>query len=255
MRRSEQFFDKRPSARYTARPAVGFWKSPEPDFNSNALSDMATKTSLKAAKRDSTGSGRLNQMRREGWLPSVIYGRGTANKNLKVDAKSFTDLLAKSSSDNIIINLDIDGEGTQLAFLQAIQHNPLSGVAVHVDFLAIDENTEITAHIPARLNGEAPGVKAGGVVEQYVHAIEITCLPDNLPDTLEIDISGLELGDSLHMGDIKYPKGVRPTHAANVVIVHIGRAGAGAEAEATAETAAPAAAAAPAAKAAPATKA
>ena len=210
---------------------------------------MATKTSLKAATRDRTGSG-LNQMRREGWLPSVIYGLGTANMNLKVNAKAFSDLLAKSSSDNIIINLEIEGEGTRMAFLQAIQHNALSGQTVHVDFLAIDETTEITAHIPARLNGDAPGVKAGGVVEQYVHAIEIICLPDDLPDTLEIDISGLELGDSLHLGDIQYPKGVRSTHAANVVIVHIGRAGAGADAEEAADTTAAAADAAPAAAAA-----
>jgi len=198
---------------------------------------MAQKTSLKAATRARTGSGRLNQMRREGWLPSVIYGRGTENKNLKVDAKSFAELIARSSSENIVVNLEIDGEGTRLAFLQAIQHDPISGAAVHADFLAIDSKTEITAHIPAHLNGEAPGVKAGGVIEQYVHAIEITCLPDDLPETIEIDISALELGDSLHVGEIKYPKGVKPTHAADVVIVHIGRAGAGADAEAATEEA------------------
>lgn len=198
---------------------------------------MAQKTSLKAAPRARTGSGRLNQMRREGWLPSVIYGRGTANKNLKVDAKAFSELLAHSSSDNVLINLEIEGEGTSLAFLQAIQHDPLSGVAVHADFLAIDEKTEITAHIPAHLNGEAPGVKAGGVIEQYVHAIEITCLPDNLPDSIEIDVTGLQLGASLHLGEIKYPQGVRPTHAADVVVVHIGRAGSGAEQEAATEAA------------------
>ena len=192
---------------------------------------MAKKTTIKAAPRARTGSGRLNQMRREGWLPSVIYGRGAANLNLKVDAKSFTELLARSSSENIIVNLEIDGEGTRLAFLQAIQHDPLSGAALHADFLAIDSKTEITAHIPAHLNGEAPGVKAGGVVEQYVHALEITCLPDDLPETIELDISKLELGDSLHVGEVTYPKGVRPTHAADVVIVHIGRAGAGAELE------------------------
>lgn len=195
---------------------------------------MTKKTTIKAATRTRTGSGRLNQMRREGWLPSVIYGRGAANQNLKVDAKSFSELLARSSSENIVVNLEIDGEGTRLAFLQAIQHDPLSGLALHADFLAIDSNTEITAHIPAHLNGEAPGVKAGGVVEQYVHAIEITCLPDDLPETIELDISKLELGDSLHVGEINYPKGVRPTHAADVVIVHIGRAGAGAEPEAEA---------------------
>ncbi|RPJ31136.1 MAG: 50S ribosomal protein L25 [Verrucomicrobiaceae bacterium] len=196
---------------------------------------MAKKTTLKAAPRARTGSGRLNQMRREGWLPSVIYGRGAENKNLKVDAKSFKEVIAHSSSENIIVNLEVEGEGTRLAFLQAIQHDPISGAALHADFLAIDSSTEITAHIPAHLNGEAPGVKAGGVIEQYVHALEITCLPDDLPETIEIDISGLQLGDSLHVGEIKYPKGVKPTHAADVVIVHIGRAGSGADIEATAE--------------------
>lgn len=199
---------------------------------------MAKTTTLKAAPRARTGSGRLNQMRREGWLPSVIYGRGAENKNLKVDAKSFNELIAGSSSENIVVNLEVDGEGTRLAFVQAIQHDPLSGDAVHADFLAIDEKTEITAHIPAHLNGEAPGVKAGGVIEQYVHAIEIICVAGDLPETIEIDISGLGLGDSLHLGDIKYPKGVRPTHAADVVVVHIGRAGGAEDAVAEATPAA-----------------
>jgi large subunit ribosomal protein L25 len=199
---------------------------------------MANKTTLKAATRARTGSGRLNQMRREGWLPSVIYGRGTENKNLKVDAKTFADVIAHSSSENIIVNLEVEGEGIRLAFLQSIQHDPISGVALHADFLAIDSKTEITAHIPAHVNGEAPGVKAGGVIEQYVHAIEITCLPDDLPETIEIDISNLQLGDSLHVGEIKYPKGVKPTHAADVVIVHIGRAGSGADEAAATEVAA-----------------
>lgn len=193
---------------------------------------MSKKTSLKAAPRARTGSGRLNQMRREGWLPSVIYGRGTENINLKVDARTFNDVIAHSSSENILVNLDIEGEGTRLAFLQAIQHDPITGAALHADFLAIDNKTEITAHIPAHLNGEAPGVKAGGVIEQYVHAIEITCLPDDLPETIEVNISTLELGASLHLGDIAYPKGVRPTHAADVVVVHIGKSGAGASEEA-----------------------
>jgi large subunit ribosomal protein L25 len=198
---------------------------------------MAKKTSLKAETRARTGSGRLNQMRREGWLPSVIYGKGAETLNLKVNAKSFNDVLAHSSSENIIVNLEIAGQGTRMAFLQAVQHEPLSGSVLHADFRAIDENTEITAHIPAQLNGEAPGVKAGGVIEQYVHAIEIICLPNDLPEIIEIDVTSLQLGDSLHLGEIKYPKGVRPTHAADVVVVHIGRAGSGADLEAAAATA------------------
>lgn len=184
---------------------------------------MAKKTSLKAAPRARTGSGRLNQMRREGWVPSVIYGRGTENINLKVDAKTFADVLAHSSSENILVNLEIEGHGTRLAFLQAIQHDSLSGITLHADFREIDENTPIVAHIPTHLNGECVGVKAGGLVEQYVHAIEISCLPNDLPETIEVDISSLEIGASLHIGDITLPAGVRATHAAEVVVAHIGK--------------------------------
>jgi large subunit ribosomal protein L25 len=199
---------------------------------------MAKKTSLKAAPRARTGSGRLNQMRREGWLPSVIYGKGTENINLKVDAKTFADLLAHSSSENILVNLDIEGHGTRLAFLQSIQHDPISGKALHADFRSIDEKTAITAHIPTHLNGESAGVKAGGLIEQYVHAIEITCLPNDLPESIEVDISALQIGDSLHIGEITYPEGVKPTHAADVVVAHIGKPAGAVSEEATATPAA-----------------
>ncbi len=175
-------------------------------------------------------------MRREGWLPSVIYGKGTENINLKVDAKTFKDLLAHSSSENIIVNLEIEGQGTRLAFLQSVQHDPLSGITLHADFRAINEQTEITAQIPTHLNGESAGVKAGGLVEQYVHAIEITCLPNDLPETLEVDISKLEIGDSLHIGDITYPAGVTPSQAAEVVVAHIGKPAAAVSEDASTET-------------------
>ncbi len=187
---------------------------------------MAKKTNLKAALRKRTGSGPLNQMRREGWIPSVIYGRGVSNLNLKVDAKTFQELLAHSTSESIVVNLQIEGEATRLAFVQSIQHDPISGSVLHADFRSIDEKTEITAHIPTHLHGESAGVKAGGVVEQYVHAIEITCLPNDLPEMIEVDISSLEVGSSLHIGELKLPAGVRATHAADVVVVHIGAPGA-----------------------------
>lgn len=194
---------------------------------------MAKKASLKAAPRARTGSGRLNQMRREGWLPSVIYGRGVENLNLKVDAKTFSELLAHSSSENILINLNVEGEGTRLAFLKSVQHDPISGAALHVDFIAIDEKTEITASIPVIVHGEAAGVKAGGVLEQYVHALEITCLPNDLPETIDIDVTALEIGSSFPIGDVTLPEGVRATHADDVVIVHIGKSSAAASEEAT----------------------
>ncbi len=195
---------------------------------------MAKKTTLKAAPRLRSGSGKLKQMRREGWLPSVVYGRGVQAENLKVDAKTFAELLAHSSSDSILINLDVEGEGVRSVFLKTIQHDPITGLALHVDFLAVDDKTEITAVIPIHLNGESKGVKGGGVLEQYAHTLEITCLPDALPDTIEKDISDLDVGENLHIGDLTLPAGVKATHAADVVVAHVGKPAALVSEEATA---------------------
>jgi len=185
---------------------------------------MSKKTNLKAALRNRTGSGRLNQMRKEGWLPSVMYGMGQANQNLKVDARAFHDVLAHSSSENILINLDIEGVGTSLAFLQAVQHDGITGAAIHADFRAIDENTEITAHVPLHLVGEPVGVKnGGGLLEHNVHSLEIRCMPNDLPDTLSADVTHLQVGDSLHIGELQLPAGVKATHAAEVVVAHLAK--------------------------------
>lgn len=178
-------------------------------------------------------------MRREGWLPSVVYGRGVENENLKVDAKTFSELMAHSSSDNILINLDIEGEGVRSVFLKTIQHDPLSGLALHVDFLAVNDKTEITANIPVQLVGESKGVKAGGILEQYAHTIEITCFPKDLPESIEKDVSHLDDGDSLHIGDLEMPAGVKPTHGSEVVIAHIGKPAALVSEEASGVEAAP----------------
>lgn len=185
---------------------------------------MSKKTNLKAALRNRTGSGRLNQMRKEGWLPSVMYGMGQANQNLKVDARAFNDVLAHSSSENILINLDIEGVGTSLAFLQAVQHDGITGAAIHADFRAIDENTEITAHVPLHLVGEPVGVKnGGGLLEHNVHSLEIRCLPNDLPDTLSADVTHLQVGDSLHISELQLPAGVKATHAGEVVVAHLAK--------------------------------
>lgn len=208
---------------------------------------MATTTTLKAAPRLRSGSGKLKQMRREGWLPSVVYGRGVENVNLRVDAKTFAELLAHSSSDSILINLDVEGVGVRSVFLKTIQHDALTGKALHVDFLAVDDKTEITANIPVHLNGEPKGVKGGGVLEQYAHTLEIVCLPAALPDTIDVDVTGLDLGESLHIGELKLPAGVKATHAAEVVVAHIGKPAALVAEEAAVAAPAPAAKAAPAA--------
>jgi large subunit ribosomal protein L25 len=179
---------------------------------------MAKPKTLKATERARTGSGVLKQMRREGFVPSVIYGGGSENKNVKVDAKVFKDMLNHAASDSILVNLDVEGAGTQLAFLQDVQHNAITGQILHVDFLAVDEKTEIHASLPLELTGEAIGVAGGGFLDQMLHSLEISCRPKDLPENISADIAHLDVGDALHIGDITFPEGVKPILNADVVV-------------------------------------
>ncbi|MBK1832298.1 50S ribosomal protein L25 [Verrucomicrobiaceae bacterium R5-34] len=184
---------------------------------------MAKPQTLKADERARTGSGVLKQMRREGFVPSVVYGGGTENKNVKIDAKTLRDMLANAASDSILVNLDIEGGKTQLAFLQDVQHNALTNEILHVDFLAVDDKTEITANLPLELEGEPAGVKAGGILEHMLHSLEVRCLPNDLPESLSSDVSDMAIGDILHIGDMNLPEGVSSTLADDVVVAIVAK--------------------------------
>jgi large subunit ribosomal protein L25 len=169
---------------------------------------MAKNQSLKAETRQRTGSGVLKQMRREGYLPSVVYGKGKENLNIKVNTKTLTDILAHSASESILVDLEVDGGEAQTAFLQSTQHNALTGALVHADFLAVTEGMKISAAIPL----------AGGVLEQFIRDLEITCSPKDLPETISADVSELAVGDSITISQLDLPKGVVATLAGEVLV-------------------------------------
>ncbi|MDB4274867.1 50S ribosomal protein L25 [Akkermansiaceae bacterium] len=179
---------------------------------------MAKTQTLEATTRQRTGSGVLKQMRREGQLPSVIYGKGTENVNIKVDTKILTDMLAHSASANIIVDLDVEGSGTQTAFIQSTQKDALTGALLHADFLAVDDSTVINASLPVVLHGEPAGVKNGGLLEQMIHTLDIACSPKSLPESIDADVEALEIGESLTIGGLKLPEGVTTVVAEDVLI-------------------------------------
>lgn len=184
---------------------------------------MAKTHSLKAEDRKRTGTGVLKEMRREGFIPSVIYGNGFDNRNIKVVSKEFRDMVAQSASANVLVDLQLDGGGSQLALVRELQHDPLSGAVLHADFFAVKDDTKITAQLPLELVGEATGVKLGGQLEQMLHSAEIECLPKDLPELIEADISNLNVGDLLHIGDMSWPEGVSPTLNADVVVALVAK--------------------------------
>ncbi len=184
---------------------------------------MAKTHSLKAEDRKRTGSGVLKRMRREGFIPSVVYGTTSESRNVKVSAKGFREMLADSASANVLVDLELDGGSHQLAFLKDLQHDPLSGHILHADFLAVDDTTEITAQIPVALSGEAVGVKLGGQLEQMLYSIEIKCLPKDLPETIEGDVSDLDVGEMLNVGKMAWPEGVAPTLGEDVVVALVAK--------------------------------
>ena len=184
---------------------------------------MAKTQSLKAEDRKRTGPGLLKRMRREGFVPSVVYGGGSENRNVKVKAKEFRDMLAHSASANILVDLELEGGTSQLAFVKDLQHDPLSGSILHADFLAVGDDTEITAQLPVGFTGEAKGVKLGGQLEQMLYSIEIKCLPKDLPETILGDVSDLDVGGVLNVGGLQWPEGVSPTLTADVVVALVAK--------------------------------
>ena len=191
---------------------------------------MADKINLPAERRESIGSASVGRLRRGGKIPGVVYGASQENYAIQLSNKAFRDILRNSASEQILVNLQIEGakEKNKLALIQDVQHHPLSGQILHIDFNAVDENQDLNARVPVELTGEVAGVKHGGILDTLMHEIEVQCLPKNLPEILKIEVSALEIGDSLSIGDVTFPEGVSPVPDSStlVVIVNESRAAA-----------------------------
>ena len=169
---------------------------------------MANIIDITVSPRTAVGTGAVNRLRKEGIIPGVVYGKGREKVNVQLDRKSFSKVLQNSSSDNILVNLSIDG-AAQLALVQEVQHDYIKSTVTHVDFHAINADEEIHAAAPIHLTGEPAGAKFGGLLELHLHSLEVRCLPKHLPEKLTADVSHLNVGDALHVSDLKLPEGVR----------------------------------------------
>lgn len=163
-------------------------------------------TSLNGEQRTDVGKSVARKLRAAGRIPAVYYGRGETPISLVVNAKEVDTLLKSASGANVIVDLQVAGAAAadRKALIREIQRDPVQGNILHLDLQHISLTERITVEVPIELVGVPTGVKdGGGILEHLLREVEIECLPTDIPAHLEVDVSALNIGDTLHVSDIK----------------------------------------------------
>ena len=170
---------------------------------------MATEVSLKAGRREPQGKGGARKLRAVGDIPAVLYGAGAEPLSIKLNAHDAELLFRSISVDNTLINLEVEGEKTPVTTLvREIQTHPARAKLLHVDFYRVQMDVEVELEVPLHVEGTAVGVRDGGVLDQPIHDLPVRCLPADIPAEIRVDVSNLNVGDSLRVKDLAVPKGV-----------------------------------------------
>jgi large subunit ribosomal protein L25 len=156
---------------------------------------------LQAVKRDAQGKGAARRARMSGKVPAVLYGRGEDSVSIEVDRRTFVAALNTDAGMNVLLGIQLEGR-SETALTKELQVDPVAGTVLHADFLRVDVTQAIEVSVPVHTVGESPGVKEGGVLDQTLHEVTINVRPDQVPESIDADISGLNIGDSLRVGDL-----------------------------------------------------
>jgi large subunit ribosomal protein L25 len=177
---------------------------------------------LTAKPRSVKGSRPAGRLRREGLVPAVVYGLGADTVSVTVAARELQHILSGASGANTVITLQLDGDGGgQLALARQIQRHPVKGTLLHVDFVRIRADQTVTAEVPLHLEGEAEGVKNGGLLEQALFSLSVEALPADLPPAITHDVSPLDIGGQVHVRDLDVPATVTVTTDADELVVQV----------------------------------
>ena len=153
-------------------------------------------TTLEAELREETGKGAGRRLRATGRVPGILYGHNMEPLKLSISGQDLLHLFHASGGASMVLDLKVDG-ATHLSIPREIQRDHIHGRYIHIDFLAVRRDERITLAVEVYAIGEAPGVKAGGVIEHHLRDVEIETLPSDIPERLELDVSALEIGDML----------------------------------------------------------
>ena len=171
---------------------------------------MSVKSGITAKRRSETGKGAARRIRATGQIPAVLYGKDQDPIALTVDAQEAGHLFHSISVENTIVNVKIEDEAEELETLvREIQMHPFRPDIVHVDFYRIQRGVAIEVDVPVNYVGTPEGVKHGGVLDVILHELRVKCLPSKIPEIIEVDVSGLEIGDSIHASEIEVDEDVQ----------------------------------------------
>ena len=183
---------------------------------------MAKTIQLKAEPRNAAGTTASKAVRKAGKVPAIIYGRHQKPQSLQLDARARALALAKGTGEHVLVNLEIAGVGTALALIQDVQHHPLKRHILHLDFHALKEDEVMHTTVPVIGFGESAGVKTGGgLLEQIIRSLDVECLPKDLPENITLDVSGMNIGDTIHVNQVPLPAGVVARNPADAVVFHL----------------------------------
>jgi len=162
---------------------------------------------LEVILRTSKGKGAAHRIRREGKIPAVLYGRGMETYPLALNPKDLEKILTSGARENTLIGLKVSGAGSEkighkVVMLKDLQVHPTQRTYLHADFYAVAMSEKIEVEVPIHLTGKAEGTKSGGILQQPQREVRVRCLPTDIPEFIEVDVSALKIGDSLHVQDI-----------------------------------------------------
>lgn len=181
---------------------------------------MADQVTLTAEPREGRSKGEGRRLRRAGRVPAVAYGAGLAATPVSVDALELYHALRTDAGLNALIRLEIDG-ATHLTLARQLQRHPVRREIMHVDFVAVERTRKVTVDVPINLIGEAAGASEGGVVDQVRFDVPVEVLPLEVPDSIELDISDMQIGDLRRLGDLSLPEGVELLDDPDATVVSV----------------------------------
>ena len=178
---------------------------------------MSKRLGIKAKVRSEIGGRRPRRIRASGRVPAILYGSGTAQA-LELNGREIAEALHGASSESVLVDLTVETEGgattKKMALIREVQHDPLRDTIEHIDFHQVEENKKLRVEVPVHEIGEAVGVRTGGgILDHALRTLRVECLPKDLPERIDVDVSALEVGQSIHVGEVKLPAGVTVLNA------------------------------------------